>query len=98
MVEMESDLLFRAAVHGSPGEEAFVYVLWEHQRHPDSWMPFRVWRYVAAVYRELIREKKDLQSGNKLPFVYPVVLYQGEEAWDSRHSLEELIDTGKRAA
>ena len=55
LAESETDLLFRAPTEA--GEKAYIYFLIEHQRNPDSLMAYRVWLYIAMVYRELFSQK-----------------------------------------
>lgn len=91
MSEVESDLLFRIPRADRKERDVYVYVLWEHQRRRDSWMALRMWIYVGMIYRHLLREGR-LLPGRKLPFVYPVVLFQGTEGWRKGLVLEDLID------
>ncbi|MEO0416462.1 MAG: Rpn family recombination-promoting nuclease/putative transposase, partial [Verrucomicrobiota bacterium] len=73
--EFESDLLFRVPrMDRDTPTDAFVYVLWEHQRQRDSWMVLRMWIYLSMIYKSFI---DDGTVAKKLPFVYPVILYQG---------------------
>lgn len=90
MSEVESDLLFRIP-RNDREEAAYVYVLWEHQRKRDSLMALRMWVYMGMIYRQLVADDK-LLPGKKLPFVYPIVLFQGTEGWKKGLSLAELID------
>ncbi|MDF1811601.1 MAG: Rpn family recombination-promoting nuclease/putative transposase [Verrucomicrobiales bacterium] len=91
MAEVESDLLFRIPRCDREDEDAYVYVLWEHQRRRDSLMALRMWIYMGMIYRLLANEDR-LLPGVKLPFVYPIVLFQGTEGWKKGLVLEDLID------
>lgn len=91
MVEFQTDLLFRIPRSDRDGEVVYVYILWEHQRKRDSLMVLRMWIYLGMIYQRLINEGS-LPSGAKLPFVYPIVLYQGTEGWEKGLALEDLID------
>jgi len=91
MAEVESDLLFRIPRADRDGEAVYVYVLWEHQRKRDSLMALRIWIYLGMIYRLIVNEGR-LLPGFKLPFVYPIVLFQGTEGWKKGLVLEDLID------
>lgn len=91
MTEVESDLLFRIPRIDRSGQDCYVYVLWEHQRRRDSLMMLRMWIYLGMIYSYLARDGH-LLPGNKLPFVYPIVLFQGTEGWSKGLSLRDLID------
>ena len=92
MAEVESDLLFRIPRSDRENAEVYVYVLWEHQRKRHSFMVLRMWIYMGMIYRYLLNENR-LLPGAKLPFVYPLVLFQGTEGWQKGLVLEDLIDT-----
>ncbi|MEO0414519.1 MAG: Rpn family recombination-promoting nuclease/putative transposase, partial [Verrucomicrobiota bacterium] len=90
--EFESDLLFRIPRKDrAEVSDAYVYILWEHQRQRDSWMVLRMWIYLAMIYKSFIDDGR-IDSGARLPFVYPVVLYQGKRGWEKGLKLSELID------
>ena len=92
MAEVESDLLFRIPRNDRENTDVYIYVLWEHQRKRDSLMVLRMWIYLGMIYRWLANENR-LLPGMKLPFVYPLVLYQSTDGWKKGLVLEDLIDT-----
>ena len=83
-----SDLLFTAPLDG---QDAFVYVLVEHQSSDDPLMAFRMLRYVTRIWDQYEREHPETR---RLPAVIPLVVYHGRSRWTSPVQLLELIDLG----
>ncbi len=91
--ERESDLIYRIPfdkLRASPwGKEAvYVYILIEFQSTVDRMMALRVLNYVVSFYMELARS----QHLDKLPAIFPIVLYNGERRWTAATQLAELIE------
>src|SRR5688500_5123495 len=74
---LQSDVLYRAQLHGDG--EACLYVLFEHQVRPDALMPFRLLRYMVRIWERRLAETRDQRP---LPFILPMVLYNGERSWN----------------
>jgi hypothetical protein len=81
-----SDVLFTAPLDG---QDAFVYVLVEHQSSNDPLMAFRVLRYVTRIWDQYEREHPKTR---RLPAVIPLVVYQGDDQWTSPVQLLDVID------
>ena len=58
----------------------YIYLMLEFQSRVDPWMALRVLAYVALLYQDLVREGL-VQTGNRLPPVMPIVLYNGDPPW-----------------
>jgi predicted transposase/invertase (TIGR01784 family) len=86
--ETETDILYRVSTRG--GGEAFVYVLLEHQSTADSWMPFRLLKYMVRIWDRWHRSEGD--AGGTLPPIVPVVLSHAPSGWNTARDLIELID------
>ena len=71
----------------------YIFVINEFQSKDDHWMALRMLEYVAVFLGCLVFEKK-IAPGDPVPFVLPVVLYNGKEAWKSAHSVGELRGDG----
>ena len=82
--EEESDLLFQVRLKDTE-QDAFLYILFEHQSTADKWMPFRMLKYSCWIWDLSF---KLYTQQEKLPPVIPIVLYQGEHGW--RHSTQFL--------
>ena len=84
----QSDLLWRceAAEGDAP---IFIYVLFEHQREPDRLMVARLLFYIVKIWERHLAANPGLQ---RLPFVLPLVLYQGAAPWNAPFFLRDLVD------
>ena len=65
---------------------AFIYILCEHQSTTDPFIALRLWQYTLLLSE---RHKKDK---NKLPLVYPIVIYTGKDPYTVARNLWELFD------
>ena len=85
--DREDDLIWRVRW----GEKwLYVYLLLEFQSTIDHFMAVRIMAYLALLYQDLIRSEK-LGTGDLLPPVLPLVLYNGERRWKAPAHLEQLI-------
>ena len=85
--EREADLIWKV---GLKGEEVYIYLLLEFQSSVDYFMALRVLRYICEFYQSLVDEGK-YKAGQRLPAVFPLVLYNGNESWTAPERIEELI-------
>jgi hypothetical protein len=92
----DRDLMVRLRFRDpSNGREVLVCILVEHQSTTDQAMPLRVLVY-AVLYWE--REWKDWEQSHKrgeplrLTPVIPVLLYTGQQVWDTNRMFEELFE------
>ena len=72
----ENDIVYRIKLDD---EEAFVFIMLEHQSKTDFLMPFRLLEYMTRLWRVYIDENAD-ESENKpfkLPPILPIVFYDG---------------------
>ena len=82
-----SDVLFSCRTSDGQ-EEAFVYLLCEHQSTPDRLMAYRLYKYVFAIIeRHMEKNPKDTY----FPLIYPMVFYNGKKAHNCPMSLHELF-------
>jgi predicted transposase/invertase (TIGR01784 family) len=79
-----ADLLYTVKVNGEPG---FIYLLMEHQSSPDKLLPFRLLKYMTAIMEHHLKKT----NTQKLPFVYPLVLYTGNRPYPYTMSLFDLF-------
>ena len=86
--ETIADMLFRADIEG---QVAYLYLLFEHQSTPDKLMPFRVLRYTYNIISKHLNETKI----DKIPLVYPLVVYQGPTPWKYSTDINSLVDAPK---
>ena len=84
--ERESDLVLKLNLKG---REAYIYFLIEFQSTPDKFMALRTLTYILLFYDDLINQK---QIKDKLPPVFPIILYTGNETYTSAVCIEDLIE------
>lgn len=78
------DILYKTRFQN---EEGYIWVLLEHQRKSDVWMPVRIFKYIAIIWDHL---RKSGQS-DSIPLVYPLVVYNGDKPYNHSLTLSDLI-------
>jgi len=68
----------------------YVYLLIEFQSEVDPWMALRVMIYTGLLYQDLIKSGV-VTTGDYLPPVFPIVLYNGENRWNAPLDVADLI-------
>lgn len=93
--ERHSDLLFE--VRSRAGDDALVYLVFEHQSTADPMMPWRLLRYVVRVWDDWTKRNPGKTS---LPPVFPYLLSQVDGGWRAPRALDDIIsgDAGLKAA
>ena len=84
----ESDMLYRVQLLS--GESAFLYLLVEHQSTSDPLIAFRLAYYIFQLLDRHVRQCKS-QSPLPLPLVFPLVFYNGKEAFTANRDLFSLF-------
>ncbi len=72
------------------GRWIYIYLLLEFQRKDEYFMPIRVMTYEGLLYQDVIR-RFGLKSGDPLPLVLPIVLYNGHARWKSPTNTAQLV-------
>ncbi len=83
----EDDVIWRVKCRQS---WIYVYLLIEFQSTIDRYMAVRLMTYIGLLYQDLIKTKQ-LTADKRLPPIFPVVLYNGEQRWNAATELKELI-------
>ncbi len=78
-----SDIVYSVSTKNK--ETAFIYILLDHQSTVDYWMALRLWRY-ALLLCERHKKNKD-----KLPLIYPMIMYNGLEEYSAPRNIWELF-------
>jgi len=86
--ESEVDVLFKTTIDG---HEAYLYVLLEHQSKPDVLMPFRLLKYVCNIIDQHLKT----HGKEKIPLIYPTVVYHGKRKYPYSTDLADLVDAPK---
>ena len=91
LLKRDNDSLWRVRY----GEDwIYVYLLLEFQSTPNDWMALRILSYICLLYQDLLKNKdKNLTRNGKLPPIFPIVLYNGDEKWNPDTNISALIDT-----
>lgn len=84
-----SDLLYRLPFTDEGGRELYLYVLFEHQRTDDGWMPLRLLGYKKAIWD---RFRSEHPKAKKLPPLVSLVLAQVDGGWRTSQRFIDLID------
>ncbi|MGL1835176.1 Rpn family recombination-promoting nuclease/putative transposase, partial [Rhodocyclaceae bacterium SMB388] len=69
----------------------YVYLLIEFQSRVDPWMALRILVYTGLLYQDLVKSEQ-VRPGDRLPPVFPMVVYNGEGVWRARREMAELIE------
>jgi len=86
MQERETDMLYSVRLINE--EKAYLFLLVEHQRKSDPFMPFRLHNYVMKILDRYVRETNEQLP---LPFVYPMVFYNGIVPYQDTRDLFDLF-------
>ncbi|MCH5276362.1 MAG: Rpn family recombination-promoting nuclease/putative transposase [Desulfovibrionaceae bacterium] len=91
--ERHSDIVWRIRM-----KDSYCYFLFllEFQSTEDWWMAVRILAYTALLWQKVIKAEK-LKDGDKLPPVFPLVLYNGGTAWKAPTDLRELLSPHGKA-
>ena len=103
--QTESDLIYRLKLRD---KEVYFYILMEFQSTVDYWMVLRIAHYVTSLYMSLVKERKRARKAEKaaggqparkqekqqikLPAVFPLLLYNGDDKWTAPTDLSVLIE------
>lgn len=85
--EREDDIIWRVRWKEN---WLYVYLLLEFQSTVDWFMAVRIMTYIGLLYQDLIKSGQ-VNKGELLPPVLPVVLYNGEIRWRAPEDIEALI-------
>jgi predicted transposase/invertase (TIGR01784 family) len=81
----ESDLLYKVKLRG---QEAYVYILLEFQSTVTWFMAVRFLHYLCSFWLDYAESQP---LNRKLPAVFPVLLYSGDEKWTAATDLTQLL-------
>ena len=74
--ELRNDVVFNCKT--KKGQDAYIYVLIEHQSTPDIFMPLRLLRYKMNILGKYLDTKK---RPKKIPNIVSIVIYHGKETY-----------------
>ncbi len=79
-----SDILYQVPLQQGGG--LLVYVLFEHQRKVDYFMPLRLLQYMGRIWQRWQRQN----TTGELPIIAPIVLYNGARRWTAARDFQAL--------
>jgi len=82
-----SDLIYKV---NYKDEEIYIVILIEFQSTINKFMPLRILNYITSFYLKYLKQN---DKATKLPFIFPVLFYTGNEEWKHSNEFEELIET-----
>lgn len=82
--EKESDLIYRIKFQD---KDLYIFLLFEFQSTVDRFMAVRMLRYICEFYEFLLQRRL-----NRLPAVFPILLYNGDRRWTAKKNVKELIE------
>jgi hypothetical protein len=91
--ERRDDILWRIKCRDT---WLYIYLLIEFQSSVDPWMAVRIMTYTGLLYQDLINSGQ-IKGGDKLPPVFPLVLYNGRKTWTAHQDIAELISPAPSA-
>ena len=68
----------------------YIYIMVEFQSSQHHWMALRILTYTALLWEELVKTGV-VKTGDKLPPVFPIVLYNGDDPWKAPAELADLV-------
>ena len=83
----ESDVVYKVKFKD---KTAYIVILLEFQSSNSKFMVVRVLHYITSFYMRLI--ESDTDKIDKLPSVFPIVLYNGLKKWTAPIHIQELIE------
>jgi predicted transposase/invertase (TIGR01784 family) len=92
----EDDLVWRVRMRkysnqlSDEPEWLYIYIMLEFQRGIDPYMALRMHTYLGLLYQDIIKSQGF--KGQKLPAVFPVVIYSGHSPWSAVRNLSDLIE------
>ena len=88
MKQLHSDVIWQLNWRG---RRSILVILLEFQSADDYWMSARIHAYAGNFWLDYIKTH-ELKSGDLLPAIFPVVLYNGKRPWQSPTSMRDLLD------
>ncbi len=84
--ETESDIIYKVKFKN---QDAYIYLLLEFQSTVVWYMALRVLNYVSNFYMDYVESNEKVR---KLPPMFPLVLYNGNEKWTAETDFRELLE------
>jgi predicted transposase/invertase (TIGR01784 family) len=79
-----SDIVYKVTTKNN--QDAFIYILAEHQSSVDQLMAFRLWKYT------LLLAERHIEKKEKIPLIFPIVIYAGKAKYTASRNLWSLFE------
>jgi hypothetical protein len=95
------DLLFKApfrVTSSGPLRTIFIYLLIEHQSKPERFFMLRLGDYLHEAYqmqKKAWDKKHDSDAKFFLQPIIPIVLYTGDQNWETIEKLADMVEAGE---
>jgi len=73
-------------------QKLYFYIHIEFQSTPDRTMPFRFLIYDSLLHVDILENRTKKEKANKLPFIFPILFYIGDNNWNFEFDLTKLIE------
>jgi predicted transposase/invertase (TIGR01784 family) len=87
--EHYTDLVVKTRFKGNAEEPVFVYFLLEHKSYIPVRPAFQLLRYMVEQWYDL---EKQGALDNKLPPIFPILLYHGEKGWTHGVHFHDIVN------
>jgi len=84
-----TDVLYQVKAREKTG---YIYTLIELQSAPDRLMPFRLLQYCVQIMRHHLDQQRARKQKEKLPFIFPMVYYNGKSTYQYSTDLFDLFE------
>ena len=85
--ELRDDVIWRVQTQGR--EPFYIYLLTEFQSTVYYYMAARISEYVGELRMDLLRSGV-VKNGEKLPIIFPIVIYRGTRKWNAPLGLNAI--------
>jgi predicted transposase/invertase (TIGR01784 family) len=85
--EHYSDILYSVPFRNSAAE-LLIYLLFEHKSYSDKWVALQLLRYLIKIWDQYLKQNP---KAKKLPPIFPMVLYHGENKWHIADNFYSLV-------
>lgn len=86
--ESIADMLFKTRIERN---DAYLYLIVDHQSRPDPLMPFRILKYICNIIDQHLKDT----ASHFIPLVVPIVVYHGKSPWNYSTYINDLVDAPK---
>lgn len=87
---LHTDILYKVEL--KEGGEGYIFILVEHYSTPDPTMAFRTLNYVMRILDRHVKEYSNAGKNSlPLPYIFPIVYYNGEKAFKGERYLFNLF-------